>query len=116
MKRGRELLVALAWTSCALPLMAQIEMGAPFADGVVLQRDRDVPAKDKFGKPIVGDYIAGPVLELRSEAVPQPVKVRYLGEPRTMGTVYNQAALPLGAFEMKEECLCVSQSDRNIFR
>ena len=59
------------------------------------------PAKDKFGKPIVGDYIKGSALELQSEDVPEPVKVRYLGEPRTMGTVYNQAALPLGPFEMK---------------
>lgn len=42
--------------------------------------------------------VKGGELVVRSEAVPAPVKVRYLVRPRTMGTVYNQVCLPLGPF------------------
>ncbi len=43
--------------------------------------------------------VKGSELVVRSDAVPAPVKVRYLVKPRTMGSVYSQAALPLGVFE-----------------
>ena len=36
-----------AFAICALPLFAKIEMGAPFADGAVLQRGREVPVWGK---------------------------------------------------------------------
>ena len=37
------LLMMLAAALCALPLFAKIELATPFADRMVLQRDRDVP-------------------------------------------------------------------------
>ena len=43
----------------------------------------------------------GAEIVLKSDAVAAPVKVRYLGQPRTSGTMYNEASLPLGAFETK---------------
>jgi hypothetical protein len=29
----------------------------------------------------------------------RPVKVRYMGAPRTSGTLYNEMSLPLGPFD-----------------
>jgi len=55
--------------------------------------------KDKAGKETDTDYIDTPEIVLSSEAVPEPVKVRYMGQPRTSGTLYNEASLPLGPFE-----------------
>ena len=46
-------------------------------------------------------YIDGANIVLSSESVPEPVKVRYMGKPRTTGTLYNEASLPLGPFETK---------------
>ena len=43
--------------------------------------------------------VKGTELVVKSDAVTAPVKVRYLVRPKTMGTVYNQASLPLGPFE-----------------
>ena len=54
----------------------------------------------KEGKEVDTDYIDGPDIVLSSEAVPSPIRVRYMGKPRTSGTLYNEAALPLGPFEM----------------
>ena len=34
-----------------------------------------------------------------AKEVPEPEKVRYMGQPRTSGTLYNEASLPLGPFE-----------------
>ena len=45
------------------------------------------------------DFIDGPEIVLSSDAVKNPVKVRYMGQPRTSGTIYNEASLPLGPFE-----------------
>ena len=53
------------------------------------------------GKEIDTDYIDGANIVLSSESVPEPVKVRYMGKPRTSGTLYNEASLPLGPFESK---------------
>ena len=53
------------------------------------------------GKEIDTDYIDGPEIVLSSEAVPEPVKVRYMGKSRTAGTLYNEVSLPLGPFETK---------------
>ena len=53
------------------------------------------------GKEIDTDYIDGANIVLSSESVPEPVKVRYMGKPRTTGTLYNEASLPLGPFETK---------------
>ena len=55
--------------------------------------------KDKSGKDVDSDYIDGPEIVLASDAVAEPVKVRYMGQPRTAGTLYNEASLPLGPFE-----------------
>ena len=41
----------------------------------------------------------GREIVLRSETVSHPVSVRYMGRPRTAGTLYNENSLPLGAFE-----------------
>ena len=57
--------------------------------------------KDKAGKETDTDYIDSPEIVLLSEAVPEPAKVRYMGQPRTSGTLYNEASLPLGPFEAK---------------
>lgn len=70
--KGRFLFAACAALT-TLSTAAKIRMGAPFADG--------------------------PDIFLSCEAVPLPVKVRYMGKPRTSGTLYNEAALPLGPFE-----------------
>ena len=58
-------------------------------------------AKDKKGKMGETDFIDGPKIVLASEGVAAPVKVRYMGTPRTSGTLYNEASLPLGPFEAK---------------
>ena len=58
-------------------------------------------AKDKKGKMGETDFIDGPKIVLSSEGVAAPVKVRYMGTPRTSGTLYNEASLPLGPFEAK---------------
>ena len=57
--------------------------------------------KDKNGNECDTDYIDGAEIVLSSEGVPEPVKVRYMGKPRTAGTLYNEASLPLGPFETK---------------
>ena len=57
--------------------------------------------KDKSGKVGDTDYIDGNAIVLKSDKVAAPVKVRYIGRPRTSGTMYNEASLPLGAFEAK---------------
>ena len=56
-------------------------------------------AKGKDGKENDTDYIDGAEIVLSSDEVAQPVKVRYMGQPRTSGTLYNEASLPLGPFE-----------------
>lgn len=43
--------------------------------------------------------VKGTTLELTSDKVARPVRARYLGRNRTMGTVYNEVSLPLGPFE-----------------
>ena len=45
------------------------------------------------------DYVDGSVIAVKSDKVAEPVKVRYMGKPKTAGTLYNQASLPLGPFE-----------------
>lgn len=45
--------------------------------------------------------IDGPKIVLSSDEVPEPVKARYMGKDRTMGTVYNEMSLPLGPFETR---------------
>ena len=45
--------------------------------------------------------IDGVDLVLAAEGVTNPVKVRYMGKPKTMGNLYNEASLPLGPFETK---------------
>ena len=42
----------------------------------------------------IGDHVA-------SEEVAEPKAVRYMGRPRTSGTLYNEASLPLGPFVAK---------------
>ena len=50
-----------------------------------------------------GDYIDGSEIVLQSDKVTNPVRVRYMGRPRTSGTMYNEASLPLGPFEFPHE-------------
>ncbi|MGN0834069.1 MAG: sialate O-acetylesterase [Kiritimatiellia bacterium] len=57
--------------------------------------------RDKTGKLLPTDRISGPSIVLASDAVAKPTTVRYLGRARTAGTMYNEASLPLGAFETK---------------
>ena len=57
--------------------------------------------KDRKGVMGDTDIINGPEIVLEAEGVPEPVKVRYMGQPRTSGTLYNEASLPLGPFESK---------------
>ena len=51
------------------------------------------------GKEHDTDFIDGPDIVVSCESIIEPVKVRYMGRPRTMGTLYNEASLPLGPFE-----------------
>jgi len=46
-------------------------------------------------------FVDGPKIVLKSDEVPEPVKARYMGKDRTMGTVYNEMSLPLGPFETR---------------
>ena len=55
--------------------------------------------KDKSGTESDTDFIDGPEIVLSSDKVADPAKVRYMGRPRTSGTLYNEASLPLGPFE-----------------
>lgn len=55
--------------------------------------------KAKNGKPT--EFIDGATLVLKSDKVAEPRKVRYMGKPRTAGTLYNETSLPLGPFEAK---------------
>ena len=57
--------------------------------------------KGRDGKESDTDYIDGAEIVLSSDGVPEPVKARYMGKPRTTGTLYNEASLPLGPFETK---------------
>ena len=57
--------------------------------------------KGNDGKESETDYIDGEKIILSSDGVPEPVKVRYMAKPRTSGTLYNEASLPLGPFETK---------------
>ena len=42
-----------------------------------------------------------PEIKVKSDAVAEPVAVRYMGQNRTSGVIYNQATLPLGPFELR---------------
>ena len=55
--------------------------------------------KRKKVNPCDTDFIDGPELVLKSEQVSAPVKVRYMGQPRTSGILYNEVSLPPGPFE-----------------
>ena len=57
--------------------------------------------KDRKGAVVDTDFIDGSEIVLEAEGVPEPAKVRYMGQPRTTGTLYNEASLPLGPFEAK---------------
>lgn len=45
----------------------------------------------------------GPTLTLVAEGVAAPCGVRYMGRPKTSGTLYNELSLPLGPFELIED-------------
>ncbi len=49
--------------------------------------------------------VKGVELVVKSAEVPVPEKVRYICRPQTMGTVFNQASLPLGPFEADKQGL-----------
>lgn len=59
--------------------------------------------KGRDGKDYDTDYIDSAEIVLQSDKVASPVKVRYMGRPRTSGTMYNEASLPLGTFEFPHE-------------
>ena len=50
---------------------------------------------------VVTDYLDSTEIVLSAPGVAAPVKVRYMGKPKTFGTLYNEASLPLGPFESK---------------
>ena len=60
-------------------------------------------AKGKGGKPTDTDFIDGTKIAVMADGVADPVRVRYMGKPRTSGTLYNQASLPLGPFEAEKK-------------
>lgn len=62
--------------------------------------------KAKIANPVVTDAFRrgvvqsdGGWLTLEAEGLDKAVHVRYLGQPRTAGTLYNELSLPLGPFE-----------------
>ena len=55
--------------------------------------------KNKNGLDVDTDFIDCSDIVLSAEAVTDPVKARYMGKPKTYGTLYNEASLPLGPFE-----------------
>ena len=61
---------------------------------------RQNPGND--GKAFDTDFIDGSQIAVKSDKVAAPVKVRYMGKPRTAGSLYNQASLPLGPFEAEK--------------
>ena len=64
MKNVNKLMMSLAAAMGALPLFAKIELATPFANGMVLQRERDVPVWGKAdpGKTVVVSF-AGATVE-----------------------------------------------------
>ena len=42
-----------------------------------------------------------PEIKVKSDEVAEPVAVRYMGQDRSTGSLYNQVSLPLGAFEFR---------------
>lgn len=64
---------------------AVVQFGAPFSDGLN-----------------AGELSGGNVLVVSSDKVPVPVRVRYLDDPDAIGSVYNEANLPLGYFKAGE--------------
>jgi len=60
-----------------------------------------LPHDRKKNADVPQPLIDGPKIVLASDAVTEPVKARYMGKDRAMGTVYNEMALPLGPFETK---------------
>ena len=59
------------------------------------------PAKNAQGQTYPTEYIDGSRIILKSDKVAEPVKARFMALPRTASTLYNEASLPLGAFETK---------------
>ena len=55
--------------------------------------------KDGKGNENDTDFIDDAEIAVTSDKVAKHVKVRYMGRPRTSGTLYNEASLPLGPFE-----------------
>ena len=55
--------------------------------------------KGKDGKMNDTDFIDGSKIVVAADGVADPVRVRYMGQARTAGTLYNQMDLPLGPFE-----------------
>ena len=56
-------------------------------------------AKNAQGQTYPTEYIDESRIVLKSDKVPAPVKARFMALPRTASTLYNEASLPLGAFE-----------------
>ena len=65
MNMKRELTLTAA-ALCALPLFAKIELATPFADGMVLQREMDVPV---WGKADAGKKVVVSFADARAETV-----------------------------------------------
>ena len=59
------------------------------------------PAKNAQGQTYPTEYIDESRIVLKSDKVAEPVKARFMALPRTASTLYNEASLPLGAFETK---------------
>ena len=58
-------------------------------------------AKNAQGQTYPTEYIDESRIVLKSAKVAEPVKARFMALPRTASTLYNEASLPLGAFETK---------------
>ena len=80
-----------------------LSLGAPFevaGTNGVWEAAKLVECGDKFEPWQTRGYVDHPSLKVKSDKVAEPVAVRYMGQDRTVGVLYNQASLPLGPFEL----------------
>ena len=61
-----------------------------------------VASKGRNGKPYYSGEVKGRDLIVASDAVKEPVKLRYLHSSPWFGALYNDACLPLGAFAIEK--------------
>ncbi len=93
---GATMMVAACFASTC---PADVRLASLFGDGMVLQRDIQVPVWGWADMKIDGDSVL-----VSSEAVPDPVAVRYAYTANPVGPLlYNREGLPASPFTTEEK-------------